>query len=321
MNNWMKTSALVLAGALATAGVHAQEGKDKTDKKVEKNQEIIIRQNGDSKEKTTIVIDGDKVTVNGKPADELKDGNVTVLRRNRNEATTIYSPRARAMTIPRGGAQAFEDRANKALLGVTTEKSTDGAKISVISKESGAEKAGLKQGDVITRVGDKKIADGDDLVAAINGYKPNDKVEITYKRDGKETKTTATLGENKFRSYSFNNNNDFNFEMPELKGFSSPDFPFNLRKPKIGLQIQDVEEGKGVTVKDVDEDSPASKAGFKEGDVITSVNGKEVEGVDDLRAQLKDLKEGDNVKMNYKRNGSAQTAEIKLPKRLKTADL
>ena len=60
---------------------------------------------------------------------------------------------------------------------------------------------------------------------------------------------------------------------------------------------------------------------FKEGDVITAINGKMIEGVDDLKTQLKDLKEGDSVKVDYKRGGTTQSAEIKIPKRLKTADL
>ena len=93
------------------------------------------------------------------------------------------------------------------------------------------------------------------------------------------------------------------------------------RKPRIGMQIQDVEEGKGVTVQDVDDDTPAAKAGLKEGDVITEVNGKEIAGVDELRNEIKDLKEGDSFKVRYKRGGNNQTAEVKIPKRMKTADL
>jgi serine protease Do len=93
------------------------------------------------------------------------------------------------------------------------------------------------------------------------------------------------------------------------------------RKPKIGLQIQDVEEGKGVKVQEVDENSPAAKAGLKEGDVITEVNGKPVDGVDNVRSEIRDIKEGDILKVKYNRNGSSQSADIKLPKKLKTADL
>jgi serine protease Do len=87
------------------------------------------------------------------------------------------------------------------------------------------------------------------------------------------------------------------------------------------MQIQDLEEGKGVKVKDVDDNTPASKAGIKEGDVITNVNGKEIEGVDDLRKEVGNIKEGDVLKFNYKRDGKNESTEVKIPKKLKTADL
>ncbi|MEJ7682575.1 MAG: PDZ domain-containing protein [Segetibacter sp.] len=66
---------------------------------------------------------------------------------------------------------------------------------------------------------------------------------------------------------------------------------------------------------------PASKAGIKEGDVITQVNGKDIAGVDELRNEIRDVKEGDALKLTYKRDGKNQSAEIKIPKRLKSADL
>ena len=119
------------------------------------------------------------------------------------------------------------------------------------------------------------------------------------------------------------NGDDFDFDMPE--GIEAPrmgGFNFNFdRKPKLGLQIQDMEEGKGAKVKDVDENSPSAKAGLKEGDVITQINGKDIEGVDDLRSQTKELKEGNTLKLSYKREGKSQTADLKIPKRIKTADL
>jgi serine protease Do len=212
---------------------------------------------------------------------------------------------------------------NKAMLGVITSKVDEGVKITDVTKESGAEKAGLKKDDIITRIGSDKISSPKDLTEAIGKYKPNDKIDVAYKRNGKEDKTSATLGENKSRAFSFNmNSDDFNIDMSDMPGAGTRgNFNFYNRKPKIGLQIQDLEEGKGVKVKDVDDETPAAKAGLKEGDVITSVDGKEVIGVDDLRARMKELKDGDSLKFTYSRDGKTQTTDVKIPKKLKTADL
>ena len=70
-----------------------------------------------------------------------------------------------------------------------------------------------------------------------------------------------------------------------------------------------------------DEDSPAAKAGLKEDDVITQVNGKAITSTDDLRQSVKDVKKGDTVKITYKRNNQTQTVDVKFPKELKTIDL
>jgi serine protease Do len=324
MNNWKKLSMLTAVAAVIGFSASAQTDNN-TNKNDDKTQEIIIRKKGDKGEKMTIVVDGDKVTINGKPVDEFKNQDVTVLRRNGLNST--YGPRA--ITIPRGSFQWNDGegslapaRGSRAMLGVVTDKGDGGAKVTEITKESAAAKAGLQKEDVITKVDSKKIEDPEDLIAAIRSRKPNDKVDITYKRNGKESKTTATLGENKTGTYSFNfNNPDFNFDIPR-----TPNMPEGLtfsmaRRPKIGLQIQDLEEGKGVKVKDVDDDSPASKAGLKDGDVITEINGKEVAGVDEVRNAIRDLKEGDSVKFTYKRGNKTETSEIKIPKRIRTADL
>lgn len=309
----------------------AQDDINPNEKDIKKSQEIVIRKKGDKSEKMTIVVDGDKVTINGKPVDDMKDGDVKIYKREFGN----NAPHFRAFSSPGKNVQIerlidlMPAGVNKAMLGVLLAKADEGVKVTDVTKEGGAEKAGLKKDDIITKIGTTKVSDPKELTEAIGKYKPMDKVDITYKRNGKENKTTATLGENKAKRFSFRmNDDDFDFDMPE--GLMPPmppmpphgDFNFNFnRKPKMGLQIQDLEEGKGVKVKDVDDDSPASKAGLKEGDVITGINGKDVAGVDELRNELKEIKEGDAVKMNYTRDGKNQTVEIKIPKRLKTVDL
>lgn len=60
---------------------------------------------------------------------------------------------------------------------------------------SPAEKAGLKEGDVVLKVGDKQITPESGLATKLARYKPGDKVELTILRDSKEQKVTVILGE------------------------------------------------------------------------------------------------------------------------------
>lgn len=85
---------------------------------------------------------------------------------------------------------------------VSLEDSSGGAKITdqgtggAAAVESGgpADKAGLKPGDVITKLDDTVIDSGPTLIGEIWTHKPGDKVTITYKRDGKEHTADLTLG-------------------------------------------------------------------------------------------------------------------------------
>lgn len=66
-----------------------------------------------------------------------------------------------------------------------------------VTKDGPADKAGLKPGDVITKLDDTTIDSGPTLIGTIWTHKPGEKVEITYKRDGKESTTEVTLGSRK----------------------------------------------------------------------------------------------------------------------------
>jgi putative serine protease PepD len=83
-----------------------------------------------------------------------------------------------------------------ALLGVVTQPSPDGNGVEVVQVDpgSGAETAGLRAGDVITKV-DSTVIDGPDtLGGVIAGHQPGDKVTVTYTRDGVDHTVTAALG-------------------------------------------------------------------------------------------------------------------------------
>ncbi len=70
-----------------------------------------------------------------------------------------------------------------------------GAKVEQVGKDSCAEKAGLKVGDVITKLGDKDITTANELINEKNKYKAGDKAELEVWRDGKKTTLTVTFDE------------------------------------------------------------------------------------------------------------------------------
>lgn len=308
--------------ALAT-GAMAQT-KTETDKKEKRDETITIRKKGGSGDKTTIVIDGDKITVDGKPIEDLKNTDIEVFR------SRDRMPLQLRRSAPIGGMKMLLDRvpgSNRAFLGVSSAKDEKGAKINSIEKESAAEKAGLKKDDIITKVGDTKIEDSEDLYDAIGKYKPEEKVTITYLRDGREAQTTATLGKStaprmlRLDRDNFGDNfRDFNFKMPNLPDMNGMDLLLGGR-PRLGVQIQDQADGKGVKVLDVDDDAAASKAGLKKDDVITAINGSAVNSVDELKSKLRDQKEGSSFTVTYLRDGRSQTVTITYPKKLKMAEL
>jgi len=326
---YLNLSAIALATLLiAPVAIHAQDEKSKDKDKSDKNKEvetIVITRKGENKDKVTVEINGDKVTVNGKPIEDLKDGDITV---NRHKGGNVY-----AYTGPKGnwtwnGDEMFGDE-NAAMLGVVTEEVDGGVKVTDVTEESGAQKAGLKEDDIITKVDDKKIEDPDDLTKVIRSHKAGDKVNITYLRDKKEQKATAELSKWKGAGFNAFNmkmpNMDFDV-MPKIQGVPrthvSPGLYYGFdNRPKLGLSVQDTDDGKGVKVIDVDDEGNAKKAGIKENDIIVSVNDKEVNSADEVARMVREAREKGSVMLKIKRAGKLQNIEVKMPKKLKTADL
>jgi serine protease Do len=326
------TSLLFLCFSFMNYSVQAQQ--DNKPKKEGKHDQIIIKSKDGKDTKLTIEVKDGEVIVNGKPLAEFKDDHVTI--RKGNDLLFDLQTEPFAMTIPRSQYRGHNfyfndgDRLsklndklsdlndmdmNKPFLGVVSEKHNDGARITEVMEKTAAEKAGLKEGDIITRLNDKIIDDPNDLSKAISTYKPDDKVTINYKRNGKDEKTTLTLGKKKnIRAFglsrSFDGNRDFNFDFPGFNGH-----------PKLGIKAQETDEGKGVKVLEVDEDSPAAKAGLKEGDIITELNGQQINDVDVLRDSAMEAISKGSFGVKYTRDGKAAETTIKIPKKLKTADL
>ncbi len=284
----------------------SKPAKDKADSSMN----VTVTINGDTTENIAIVIDGDKITING-------------------EVVDASDPRLKKMK--RGS---LTNQPNLAFLGVATQMDPAGALIVDINETSPAAKAKLKIGDIITFVNETKIMHPEDLYTAIGKYKPNDKINLSYIRDKKSAKVTIVLEENPNKSQGMTFEKDaldlsdldllneqgrkFKFSMPELPNIDQLMTKAD-KKPKLGISVEDLETGKGVKVTNVAEDSPAAKAGIQKGDILTQLNVAEITDVNFMKWQY--YYPGQVLKITIDRKGEKRTVEVKIPKKINTADL
>jgi serine protease Do len=309
-----------------------------------------------TEERVNVLIDGDKIIINGEevaeddPRINGQGKNGVILKRmgtlgKNSKGNKLVEGKPLDMNGEidvNGFTFVPPAQSNAAFLGVISEDNELGAKINEVSEGSPAEKAGLKKDDIITNVNDEKITGPKDLYEAIGKYKPSDKIQISILKNGAKIKLTAELEKNKAQSFSYtvpnggmtiepnwvpnaprgrgnNGSQRFGFEFPQMPELNN--LFGNIEKPKLGISVEDIEENEGVKISSVSENSPAAKAGLKEDDIITEVNDKKVKDVDGIKPIIKGATEGTVFKFNITRNGKKSVIEVKIPKKLKTADL
>jgi serine protease Do len=148
-----------------------------------------------------------------------------------------------------------------------------GVYVTAIPTDGGAAKAGIKKGDVITKVNGNYVTTGLEMSAQIASLKPNDQVPITYTRDGKEYTATVTLRESPGKVDAVASSNIKETLGAELETLSKS------KADAYGL------EG-GVVVKKIKEGGAINKTKMQEGFIITSVNGRDINNLDDLTKLL-----------------------------------
>ena len=143
---------------------------------------------------------------------------------------------------------------------------TQGFYINKVSKNSGAEKAGLQKGDVITSLDDKKVKGFADLTAYINTKRPNDVIQVIVLRDGKEKKIPVKLTKKELLGFEFNG-----IELEEID---------DLDKKELNITY-------GVKIKSITNENYLEYAKELEGGIILSVDGMKVKNIDEISSYLK----------------------------------
>ncbi len=304
----------------------------------EEAEQIFITKKGNIHEKIKIEIDVDKIMINGKPVLESDKDSVTVKRVKIKDLHSFKDAdiKGRGMVTILGSAPE-RPKANKAMLGVTTEKAEAGLGIKNIREESAAEKAGLKPNDIITAIDHKKLIEPDDLFVALKDKNPGDKVNIEYVRGGKKSSAVAKLTPWKAATSLPSVTGDDVCIMPrididelirqmpqkEYRGNGDWSFVYPSRPAgsKLGIKIQDQETGTGVKILEVQKGSDADKAGIREGDILKEANGKQINSTEDMATQIRSAPSGGVLKLKIERNGHSQSIDVQVRKKMKTANL
>jgi Do/DeqQ family serine protease len=154
-------------------------------------------------------------------------------------------------------------------------KETQGFYINKVTRNSGAEKAGLQKGDIIVQLDDKKINGFAELTAYINTKRPNDIVQVRIIRDEKERTIPVKLSNKELLNYEFNG-----IEFEDLD--STDKKQFNLKE--------------GVKIKSITNSEYGEYADMLKGAIIVSIDGQKVK---DMEAVSSYLAKKENQKARY----------------------
>jgi serine protease Do len=183
-----------------------------------------------------------------------------------------------------------------------------GAYIGGVEDDSPAEKAGLKEGDVIVKLNGSTIEDSDDLIRTLERAKPKSDVKLDVVRGDAHKDLTVTLGRLP-NSYSYS----YSYSYPPMVPRVPFHFNFSFGNDVDGLVLQelsrqladyfDVPQRRGLLVTEVKKASGAEAAGFKAGDVLVTIAGTDVADMSDLRHALRNAEDDSTLSCTVIRKG------------------
>ena len=178
-----------------------------------------------------------------------------------------------------------------------------GALVGEVMENSPAEKAGIKQGDVIIEFMGREITDMATLPSFVALTPVDTEAELTIIRKGKRKKIKVTIGK---------------LDEEQVGTGSSASESINR---KLGLTVQEltpelaktlgIEDQEGLIISDVESGSPAAAARIKRGEIILEVNQKPVASIKEFKDILRKIKPEDNILLLTKRDDHTRFVVVK----------
>ena len=201
-----------------------------------------------------------------------------------NMAKTVMDQLVKTGKVRRGQLGISVKRVDSDLAASLGMSEAKGVIINSVQAGSAAERAGLRQGDVITAINDSPVSDTNAFRNRVASNGPGSEVTLTVLRDNKEQKIRATLGE--FTEKAAQEENDNEGGPSPSGGGGKLGISVEPLTPDIVEELQLKPGTTGVVVTSVDPSGPAVEAGIRRGDVIQEVNRQPVKSSEDLRAAI-----------------------------------
>lgn len=147
-------------------------------------------------------------------------------------------------------------------------KTNQGGFIEQVTPDSAADEAGIKPGDVVTKVNGKTIKTFNELRGKIGSIGAGKKVDLAIVRNGNEKTFTVKLKQSQANNVA----------------------AASIHRMFEGAELENNANNNGVIVRNVEEGSPAELVGLHSGDLITAINRTRIKNVAELRSYLKDKK-------------------------------
>jgi serine protease Do len=230
--------------------------------------------------------------------------------------------------------------------GTDAKEPKTGVVIEVVTPDSPADKAGMKAGDAITEFDGERVRSTLQFSRLVRETPAGHSAPVVLSRGGQRVTMTVTPSRS-----TFGFDDDFSMRLletprarlaipptppappaapraPRPPAFASPEWPMDLfgrarNTGRLGITIEDLDAQlaeyfgvkEGVLVKSVAEDSSASKAGLKAGDVITAINGRHVYDSSDITRALDRVEASGEFTLDVTRDRKTQTLKGKLEPR------
>lgn len=192
---------------------------------------------------------------------------------------------------------------------------TPGAVVGEVVAGAPAAAAGLRTGDRIVRLDGVEIENFSDLRGHIAEHRPGDKVELELERDGHAERLMVTLGDRTGASVAARapstSPTSRQRQAPSAGGGHGPDedlFGGSGGRPRLGVEV--LPRDGALEVRAVLPGSLAEQVGLQPGDVLESINGKKITGVDDVAAALGAAR--DEVRVEARRGDTRYVGQLRL---------